>query len=186
MRLTDTLICQSIPLTGLIDGKLHNRTTDLMNVRTLKMADACSISGYTRDQMRALLRDLPAFTGDQGAGRSRVFTRVELLAIAVISFMEQRYGIKRAAIGTILDQLLETLQVPREVDPYACLVIITGVPSVSYAQLNETVSEGLVIPLAPIFDRLDTYLGVKTPQSQVEISFGPSSIWQIPTRSSRG
>ena len=74
--------------------------------------------------------------------------------------MEQRYGIKRAAIGAILDQLLETLQVPREVDPYACLVIITGVPSVSYAQLNETVSEGLVIPLAPIFDRLDKYLGV--------------------------
>lgn len=135
-----------------------------MDVRTLKMADACSISGYTRDQMRALLRDLPSFTVDQGTGRSRVFTRVELLAIAVISFMEQRYGIKRAAIGAILERLIEILQAPREVDPLACLVIVTGETSVSYARLNEVVVEGLVIPLAPIFDRLDTYLGVKTSQ----------------------
>jgi hypothetical protein len=127
-----------------------------MDVRILKMADACSISGYTRDQMRALLRDLPSFTVDQGTGRSRVFTRVELLAIAVISFMEQRYGIKRAAIGTVVERLLETLQVPREIDPHACLVIVTGEASVSYIRLNEVVAEGLVVPLAPIFDRLDT------------------------------
>ena len=171
MRLLDTLVCQTSLFTVLMDISIRCKATELMNVRSLKMADACSISGYTRDQMRALLRDLPSFTANQGAGRSRVFTRVELLAIAVISFMEQRYGIKRAAIGTILDQLLETLQVPREVDHFACLIVVTGEPSVSYARLNEIVSEGLVIPLAPVFDRLDTYLGVKTPQSQMEISF---------------
>ena len=147
-----------------------------MEVRTLKMADACSISGYTRDQMRALLRDLPSFTVDQGSGRSRVFSRVELLAIAVISFMEQRYGVKRVAIGAVLDQLLETLQTPREVDPLACLVIVTGEASVSYNRLTEAVAEGLVVPLAPLFDRLDTYLGVKTPQKQMEIGFGTSGL----------
>lgn len=136
--------------------------------------------------MRALLRDLPPFTADQGTGRRRVFTRVELLAIAVISFMEQRYGIKRSAIGAILERLLEKLQAPLEVDPIACLVIVTGEASVSYTRLNEVVAEGLVIPLAPIFDRLDTYLGVKTPQKHMEISFGPSALRKIPTRSSRG
>lgn len=118
--------------------------------------------------MRALLRDLPSFTTDQGNGRSRIFTRVELQAIAVISFMEQRYGIKRGAIGGILEQLLETLKLPREVDPLACLVIVTGEQSVSYSRLNEAVAEGLVIPLAPIFDRLDIYLGVKTPQNRLK------------------
>lgn len=157
-----------------------------MDVRTLKMADACSVSGYTRDQMRALLRDLPSFTADQGAGRSRVFTRVELLAITVISFMEQRYGVKRAAIGSILDQLMETLQVPREVDPFACLVIVTGEPSVSYTRLSEIVSEGLLIPLEPIFSRLDIYLGVRAPQSQMEINLGPSALRRVPPHSSRG
>lgn len=147
-----------------------------MEVRTLKMADACAISGYTRDQMRALLRDLPPFTADEGSGRNRVFTRVELLVIAIITFMEKRYGIKRPAIKGILDQLLTTIQSPRNIDPRACLVIVTGEASVSYSRLNENIDEGLVIPLAPIFDLLDTYLGAKTEQKQLEISFGPSAI----------
>lgn len=145
-----------------------------MNVRTLKMADACAVSGYTRDQMRALLRDLPTFTTDQGSGRGRVFTRVELLTIAIIAIMEQRYGIKRAAIGGILEQLLAVIQSPRVVDHLACLVIVTGEAAVSYARLNQSTEEGLIVPLAPIFDRLDTYLGAKTQQEQIEIAFGPS------------
>ena len=147
-----------------------------MQVRTLKMADACAISGYTRDQMRALLRDLPAFTVDQGSNRGRIFTRVELLIIAIISFMEQRYGVKRTSIGAILAELLDTIQSPRSIDPQACLVIITGEASVTYRRLDEPIREGLVIPLAPIFDQLDTYLGAKTPKKQMEISFGPSAL----------
>ena len=150
-----------------------------MDVRTLKMADACAVSGYTRDQVRALLRDLPAFADDRAAGRNRIFSRVELLAIAVISFMEMRYGMKRTAIGAILDQLIETLQVPREVDASACLIVITGESSVSYSRISDGVSEGLVVPLAPIFDRLDTYLGVKAPQKQIEIGLSPSVVEAI-------
>ncbi|MFK4751144.1 hypothetical protein [Oceanobacter antarcticus] len=134
--------------------------------------------------MRALLRDLPSFTLDQGTGRSRVFTRVELLTIAVITYMEQRYGIKRVAIGGILGLLLEILQSPREVDPLACLVVVTGEAKVSYSRLSETVTEGLVVPLAPIFHRLDTYLGVKPQQRQMEISFGPTVIQKITAHSS--
>lgn len=156
-----------------------------MDVRPLKMADACAVSGYTRDQMRALLRDLPPFTVDQGSGKNRVFTRVELLTIAIISSMEQRYGIKRSAIGAALKPLLETIQAPREVDPLACLVVVAGEASVSYSRLTDAVSEGLVIPLAPIFERLDTYLGVKTPQKQMEISFAPSVLRKVSLHSSR-
>ena len=124
--------------------------------------------------MRALLRDLPSFTPRQGTGKNRIFTRVELLAITVISSMEQKYGIKRTAISTILDKLLETLQTPREVDPFACLLIITGESRVLYKSLTEHFPEGLVVPLAPIFDQLDTYLGVKSPIKQIELGFGPS------------
>lgn len=140
------------------------------------MADACAISGYTRDQMRALLRDLPSFTADQGNGRNRIFTRAELLTIAVIAFMEQRYGIKRSAIGAIVGQILTVIQSPRAIDGLACLVIITGEASVSYSRLNESVNEGLVLPLAPIFDRLDIYLGAKTSERQINIAFEPSAL----------
>lgn len=124
--------------------------------------------------MRALLRDLPSFTSNQSSGKNRIFTRIELLAIAIICSMEQRYGIKRAAISKILDELFKTLLTPREVDPLACLLIITGESRVKYINLNESLTEGLVIPLAPIFDQLDTYLGVKTPQTQIELGFSPS------------
>jgi hypothetical protein len=157
-----------------------------MEVRPLKMADACAVSGYSRDQMRALLRDLPSFTSQQSTGKSRVFTRAELLAIAVIATMEQRYGIKRAAISAILDRLLHTLQAPRQLDPLACLLIVTGEPSVSYTTLSQCPSEGLVLPLAPIFDQLDTYLGVKTSHKQMEISFGPSALRKVARNSSPG
>lgn len=147
-----------------------------MEVRTLKMADACAISGYSRDQMRGLLRDLPPFTANHSSGRNRTFTRVELLAIAIISTMERRYGTKRAAVGEVLEQLLSVLQAPRVVDPMACLVIITGEKTVTYTKLSENTEEGLVIPLGPIFDLLDTYLGAKTTAQQMEISFGPRAL----------
>ncbi len=155
------------------------KTKHQMNVRTLKMADACAMTGYTRDQIRALLRDLPPFTLDQGSGRSRVFSRVELLAITIISFMEQRYGVKRGAIGAILEGLLEALQAPREVDSLACLVIVTGEEAVLFSRLTESVEEGLVIPLAPILDKLDIYLGVKAPHKQMEIGFRPSALRKV-------
>lgn len=138
------------------------------------MADACTLSGYTRDQMRALLRDLPTFMQNNGSGRTRIFTRVELLSITIVTFMEQRYGIKRVAIGAIIESLIKALQSPREIDSLACLIIITGEPSVRFSRLNEPVEEGLVIPLAPIFNQLDTYLGAKTTQKQIEITFEPA------------
>ena len=130
--------------------------------------------------MRALLRDLPPFTLDQCSGRSRVFSRVELLAITIISFMEQRYGVKRGAIGAVLEGLLEALQVPREVDALACLVVVTGERTVLFSRLTESVGEGLVIPLAPILDKLDVYLGVKAPHKQMDIGFRPSALRNIP------
>jgi len=130
--------------------------------------------------VRALLRDLPPFTLDQCSGRSRVFSRVELLAITIISFMEQRYGVKRGAIGAVLEGLLEALQVPREVDALACLVVVTGERTVLFSRLTESVGEGLVIPLAPILDKLDVYLGVKAPHKQMDIGFRPSALRNIP------
>lgn len=147
-----------------------------MDVRILKIADACAVSGYTRDQMRGLLRDLPPFTVDQGSGKHRTFTRVELLAIVIVSTMEQRYGIKRSAIGGIIDPLLSAIQAPRSIDPLACLVIVTSEGTVTYTNLSENLEEGLLIPLGPIFDLLDTYLGAKTTEPQLEISFGPGVI----------
>ena len=147
-----------------------------MNSRPLKMADACAVSGYTRDQMRGLIRDLPSFIADQGLGRNRIFTRAELLSIAIIAEMEQKYGLKRTAIGSIVRSLINLIQLPREVDHLACLVVITGNQSVSYSRLDQSINEGLVIPLAPIFDQLDTYLGAKVPQKQIEIAFKPSAI----------
>ena len=137
-----------------------------MNVRTLKMADACAVSGYTRDQMRAVLRDLPPLGVAHGPGRNRVFSRMELLVIAIICTMEQRYGIRRTAIGPILDELIKIIQSVREQVASSTLVIVTSAESVLLKCQTESVKEGLIIPLAPIVRRMDIYLGGHSQETQ--------------------
>ena len=147
-----------------------------MKVRPLKMLDACAVSGYTRDQIRALLRDLPPFISSQEAGKSKVFTRAELLTIAVIAFMERRYGIRRSAVANVVNQLVACFQKPRSLEPCACLNIVTEDGLVSYMAANQSVEEGLVIPLEPIFDRLDNYLGATSSNEQIELALGPTIV----------
>ncbi|MES2356406.1 MAG: hypothetical protein V4568_18795 [Pseudomonadota bacterium] len=139
------------------------------------MNDACEVTGYTRNQLRGMLRDLPSFVESETTPRSaRAFTRTELLAICVITQMESRYGIRRAAIGTVVEQLLSTLQGPRPINPAARLNVIVESGLVTYLSENSGVTEGLLIPLGPIFERVDHYLGGHSDAGeQAELPLGP-------------
>lgn len=139
------------------------------------MSDACEVTGYTRNQLRGMLRDLPQFVHSQSATRSaRTFTRNELLTVCVIAEMESRYGTRRNAIGTIVGQLLSTLQGPRPVEPGARLNVIFESSLVAYLPENSNVSEGILIPLGPIFERVDHYLGGHPETGwQTELPLGP-------------
>jgi hypothetical protein len=130
-----------------------------MKVRKITMADVCEVTGYTRDQVRGMLRDLPPFLDCLSEGRNRTFSKAELLTICVIAQMETRYGIKRVAIGKIVHQLVASLSGPRSVDLRARLNIIPEASLVSFLSEEAVVAEGVIVPLGPIFQRVDHYLG---------------------------
>jgi hypothetical protein len=146
-----------------------------MKARKITIADACEITGYTRNQVRALLRDLPAFVGQGGKSPSvRTFTRNELLMICVIAQMEVRFGIRRAAIGCLIQKLADALQVPRTAGTDARLDILFEPPSVTYSTAGDLITEGVLIPLAPILERIEQYLGGYTDLGvQGELPLGP-------------
>jgi len=139
------------------------------------MADACEVTGYTRNQLRSMLRDLPAFVGHEAAPKSaRTFTRNELLSICVIAQMETRYGVRRTAIGAVVQKLKDSLQGPRPVNPSARLVVLFEPCAVTYMKDDTNVTEGVVVPLGPIFDQVDRYLGAYTEVGmQSELPLGP-------------
>lgn len=147
-----------------------------MKTRTLKMADACAMSGYTRDQIRSLLRDLPKFVYNQSKGRNTTFTRAELLVISVLTELETRYGMKRAAIAKVVDPLLSTLQQPRNLNQAARLNIVFSEGIVNYLPEDVFIQEGLIVPLGPIFRKLDSYLGAIPQDEQLFLSLGPSVV----------
>lgn len=138
------------------------------------MADVCEVTEYTRDQLRGMLRDLPPFLESLSEGRNRTFSRVELLTICVITQMEVRYGIKRSAIAQIVQQMVSTLSGPRSIDPRARLNVIVEPPLVTFLAEDAPVSEGLLVPLGPIFKRVDHYLGAHPDMDgQAELPLGP-------------
>ncbi|MRR50208.1 MAG: hypothetical protein EG825_04725 [Rhodocyclaceae bacterium] len=145
-----------------------------MKVRKITTADVCEVTGYTRDQLRGMLRDLPPFLESSSEGRNRTFSRVELLTVCIITQLETRYGLKRGAIGKIVHLLLSTLNSPRTVAPRARLNIVPEQPLVTYLADDAQVSEGLLVPLGPIFQRVDHYLGAHSESgTQGELPLSP-------------
>lgn len=138
------------------------------------MSDACEVTGYTRNQLRGLLRDLPAFVSQEASARSgRAFTRGELLVICFITEMESTYGMKRSSIGTVLTQLIASIQSPRPPETSSRLHIVLSSKTVTYLSPGATADDGLLIPVAAIFERIDKYLGGHIDSSQGELPLGP-------------
>ncbi len=141
------------------------------------MSDACEVTNYTRDQLRGMFRDLPSFLEHPSEGRNRIFSRAELLTICIITHMETRYGLKRAAIGKVVNQLLATLNDPRPVDQRYRLNVIPEVSLVTFLPEDAPVAEGLIVPLAPIFQRVDLYLGAYSESGkQRELPLSPGIV----------
>lgn len=143
-----------------------------MKVRKITMSDACEATGYTRDQLRGMLRDLPEFVSNPSAGKNRQFSRVEFVALCVITRLESRYGMRRSVIGLLLDQLLAALNGLRAAQPNATLNILVSPPAVKFVGDDGFPFEGLLVPLAPIFSSVDSYLGAHE-NHEPELPFGP-------------
>lgn len=145
-----------------------------MRARKITMSDACEVTGYTRDQMRGMLRDLPLFAPPSSPRTARTFTRNELLVICVVAVLESRYGLRRGAIVNLIPALMSTLQGPRVANKTAHLNLVIDPCSVTYLPDNTAGLEGIILPLGSIFERVDHYLGgYSEAGTQTELPLGP-------------
>ena len=151
-----------------------------MNGRPLTISDLLADSGYTRDQMRGLLDAIPAYAvRDSKARVAKQYTTQDLLVVRACAQLESRYGLQRVAVGAFSDRLRSILWGPRPVSTASHLLLTFDPPDVHYTEALERLQEGLLVPLAPIFQTVDEYLlpnHLQGSWSQRELGFGPRAV----------
>ena len=151
-----------------------------MSSRSLTMSDLLAISGYTRDQMRGLLDAMPAYASRNTQVRvAKQYTAQDLLVVRACSQLESRYGLQRGVVAGFSDSMRSVLSGPRPVSATARLLLTFEPVDVRYVEATESIGEGLLFPLAPIFQAVDEYLLPGRAQlnwGQRELGFGPQAI----------
>lgn len=142
--------------------------------RRLTAADVCAATGYTRDELHALLRAMPPYSATRQSARvAREFTPRDLLLLGVTQQLEQRYGLKRSAVALLGTQLHDALGGPKVVNRTLRLLINVQPPQVELLEDSVNIVDGLVIALAPIMERVDDYLSF---EPQMSLHFGPTLV----------
>lgn len=151
-----------------------------MTSRALTMSDLLAISGYTRDQMRGLLDAIPAYANRNAQVRvAKQYTAQDLLILQTCVQLESRYGLQRVAVANLSNALRSALSGPRPVSATARLLLTFSPPDVRHVEATESIEEGLLVPLAPIFQAVDEYLlpgRVRLDWGQRELGFGPQAV----------
>lgn len=151
-----------------------------MSSRSLTMVDLLAISGYSRDQMRGLLDAMPAYASRNTQARvAKQYTAQDLLVVRACSQLESRYGLQRGTVAGFSDAVRSVLSGPRPVSTTARLLLTFEPAEARYAEATESIGEGLLVPLAPIFQAVDEYLLPGRAQlnwGQRELGFGPQAI----------
>src|SRR5438105_3048636 len=123
------------------------------------MTDLCSVSDYSRHQMRGLLDELPMYANHGTQARvAAEYTAHDLLVIALCCRLESHYSLRRTAVVAVAQDLYRQLGGPRSVAPDAKLLLRFDPPSAVYLQHASHVDDGLVVALEPLFRRVDEYL----------------------------
>lgn len=144
------------------------------------MNDLCAISGYSRDQMRGLLDALPLYANRAGGARiASVFDAHDLLVVALCCRLEARYCLRRQAVAAFSAEVFKELSGPRSLGCGACLVLRFDPHSARYVEKIDEPLDGLIVPLAYLFDQVDDYLlpgRANTRSKQGELALGPVSL----------
>ncbi|TAG04365.1 MAG: hypothetical protein EAZ30_02310 [Betaproteobacteria bacterium] len=147
------------------------------------MADLLTISGYTRDQMRGLLDALPMYSSRNTRVRvAKQYTAQDLLLVRTCVQLEVRYGLQRITVAGFSEQLRAVLSGPRPLSSSAHLLLTFEPINVRYVDDVESLQEGLLVPLAPIFQTVDEYLLPGRGShywNQRELGFGPQAVGSV-------
>lgn len=149
-----------------------------MRARKLTAVDVCAVTGYNRDQLRGLLKELPEWSVAPGERRARAYSAHDLIVLSVIHVLDVVVCMRRKMIAAAFPQLQDVLSGPKPLAANARIVITFSPLRVAYLDGKATVTEGLIIPLQPIFSRIDQYLGVAQvqPASQANLRLGPAIV----------
>jgi hypothetical protein len=137
--------------------------------RDITIGDLCELTGYSRDQMRGLLAELPPFASRPGAARvARVYSNHDVLVIVLLCRLETVYALKRGAVAALCEPIANALATPRAVSTSAKLLVRTETTQCEYCDELRSVEDGMVVPLEPVFAVIDSYL-VPEPLIQREV-----------------
>lgn len=121
-----------------------------------------------------MLRVLEPYCTDKPSPRvAREFTPRDLVVLGVTQVLEDRYGLRRTAVAELGLHLQSALAGPKGVNRDARLSISVRPPSVDYLDAGAIATEGLVIALGPLFEKIDDYLSF---EPQLSLQFGPRLI----------
>lgn len=156
--------------------------------RDITIGDLCELTGYSRDQMRGLLAELPAFASRPGAARvARVYSNHDVLVIVLLCRLETVYALKRGAVGALCEPIANALATPRAVSTSAKLLVRTETAQCEYCDELQSVEDGMVVPLKPVFSAIDSYLVPELVQREVGLSaVGSRLSSEVAVASSKG
>jgi hypothetical protein len=150
-------------------------------MRPITSNDLCELTGYSRDQIRGLLAELPRFTSRHTEARvARVYSNHDLMLLVVLCRLETLYGLKRCVVSALCELIATALAAPREVSKRACLVLRVQEITCEYVDAPPLIDDGLIVALAPIFLAIDSYL-LPTPLVQRDIGLSATGVRYTPT-----
>lgn len=127
--------------------------------RKLTSADVCEVSGYSRDELHAILKTLWPYCEAKPSPRiARAFSPHDLVVLSVTRVLEHEMGLRRTAVASLGKELHGALSGPKTVNRAARLVVTVRPTSVTYVSHTTMDMQGVVVLLGPIFEKLDQYL----------------------------
>ena len=142
--------------------------------RKLTTADVCEVTGYSRDELHAVLKCLWPYCDDKPSPRvARDFSAKDLLMLSVTAVLAHQFGLRRQAVGSLGRELQTALSGPKKANRAARLVVTVQPPEVLYVNQAATDRQGVVVALGPLFDKVDQYL---TFDSHPGLQLGPGLV----------
>lgn len=150
-------------------------------MRRITISDLCEITGYSRNQMRGLLAELPRFACRHAEPRvARAYSNHDVMLVVLLCRLEMMYGLKRSIVSALCEPVAAALAVPRKVSKQACLVVRIHDVACDYVDAAPRIDDGLVVALGPIFMAIDSYL-LPTPLIQREVGLSATGTFYKPT-----
>lgn len=128
-------------------------------MRRITISDLCELTGYSRDQLRGLLAQLPRFADRHGEARvARVYSSTDVVLVVLLCRLETAYGLKRSVVSALCEPIAIALTIASKECKHASLVMHIQDATCEYADTPPLIGDGLVVALPPIFMAIESYL----------------------------